>query len=187
MTARRQAPRKNQPTVAWLIWLSITSSCPVPSSSCPSRLHASTGSPLAALNMYPEKDGRDAAPCAGVIAGIGLADDGIDRADERGAAEHDRLVDQRLAVGHRVLLILGTFMETIAIILILAPVFVPILKVYQIDPVFFGVLLTVNLAIGANTPPLGIDLMAACRVGACDSSLLIGWAGQRNACLLTGD
>ena len=64
-----------------------------------------------------------------------------------------------------VLLVLGTFMETIAIILILAPVFVPILKVYQIDPVFFGVLLTVNLAIGANTPPLGIDLMAACRVG----------------------
>lgn len=64
-----------------------------------------------------------------------------------------------------VLLILGTFMETIAIILILAPVFVPILRAYQIDPVFFGVLLTVNLAIGANTPPLGIDLMAACRVG----------------------
>ncbi|ODT49200.1 MAG: C4-dicarboxylate ABC transporter permease [Methylobacterium sp. SCN 67-24] len=64
-----------------------------------------------------------------------------------------------------VLLILGTFMETIAIILILAPVFIPILRAYQIDPVFFGVLLTVNLAIGANTPPLGIDLMAACRVG----------------------
>lgn len=64
-----------------------------------------------------------------------------------------------------VLLALGTFMETIAIILILAPVFVPILRQYQIDPVYFGVLMTVNLAIGANTPPLGIDLMAACRVG----------------------
>ena len=64
-----------------------------------------------------------------------------------------------------VLLVLGTFMETIAIILILAPVFAPLLRAYQIDPVFFGVLLTVNLAIGANTPPLGIDLMAACRVG----------------------
>lgn len=64
-----------------------------------------------------------------------------------------------------VLLVLGTFMETIAIILILAPVFVPLLRAYHIDPVFFGVLLTVNLAIGANTPPLGIDLMAACRIG----------------------
>ena len=74
---------------------------------------------------------------------------------------HAQLIEHEAII----LLVLGTFMETIAIILILAPVFVPILKVYQIDPVFFGVLLTVNLAIGANTPPLGIDLMAACRVG----------------------
>lgn len=64
-----------------------------------------------------------------------------------------------------ILLILGTFMESIAIILILAPVFLPILQHYGIDPVYFGILLTINLAIGANTPPLGIDLMAACRVG----------------------
>lgn len=62
-------------------------------------------------------------------------------------------------------LVLGTFMESIAIILILAPVFMPVLRTYEIDPVYFGVLLTINLAIGANTPPLGIDLMAACRTG----------------------
>ncbi|WP_191569464.1 TRAP transporter large permease (plasmid) [Paracoccus yeei] len=62
-----------------------------------------------------------------------------------------------------VVLILGTFMESLAIILILAPVFLPVLTAYQIDPVYFGILLCVNLAIGANTPPLGIDLMAACR------------------------
>lgn len=61
------------------------------------------------------------------------------------------------------LLVLGTFMESLAIILILAPVFMPVLAAYQIDPVYFGILLCVNLAIGANTPPLGIDLMAACR------------------------
>lgn len=54
-------------------------------------------------------------------------------------------------------------MESLAIILILAPVFMPVLAAYQIDPVYFGILLCVNLAIGANTPPLGIDLMAACR------------------------
>ncbi|WFE89882.1 TRAP transporter large permease [Roseibium porphyridii] len=63
-----------------------------------------------------------------------------------------------------ILLVLGTFMESIAIILILAPVFLPILGHYGVDPVYFGILMTVNLAIGANTPPLGIDLMAACRV-----------------------
>ena len=54
-------------------------------------------------------------------------------------------------------------MEPSAIILILAPVFTPVLSAYQIDPVYFGILLCINLAIGANTPPLGIDLMAACR------------------------
>lgn len=62
-----------------------------------------------------------------------------------------------------VVLVLGTFMESLAIILILAPVFLPMLTVYGINPVYFGILLTINLAIGANTPPLGIDLMAACR------------------------
>lgn len=62
-------------------------------------------------------------------------------------------------------LVLGTFMESLAIILILAPVFIPVLSAYGIDPVYFGILLTINLAIGANTPPLGIDLMAACRTG----------------------
>lgn len=62
------------------------------------------------------------------------------------------------------LLALGTFMETIAIILLLAPLLSSVLPRYGIDPVHFGLLLTLNLAIGANTPPLGIDLMAACRV-----------------------
>lgn len=63
------------------------------------------------------------------------------------------------------ILVLGTFMESLAIILILAPVFMPVLAEYQIDPVYFGILLAVNLAIGANTPPLGITAMAACRTG----------------------
>ena len=64
-----------------------------------------------------------------------------------------------------VLLMLGTFMETIAIIIIVAPVVMPAILQYGIDPVHFGILLTINLAIGANTPPLGVDLMAACRIG----------------------
>ncbi|MBY5983418.1 TRAP transporter large permease [Halomonas sp. DP8Y7-1] len=63
-----------------------------------------------------------------------------------------------------VLLVLGSFMESIAIIIIVTPIVMPLLGQYGIDPVHFGVLLTVNLAIGANTPPLGVDLMAACRI-----------------------
>lgn len=62
------------------------------------------------------------------------------------------------------LLVIGTFMETISIILILGPVLVPVMKQFGIDPVHFGIVLTLSLAIGANTPPIGIDLMAACRI-----------------------
>jgi len=64
-----------------------------------------------------------------------------------------------------VLLLLGTFMEAIPIIIIVAPVVMPVLAHYQIDPVHFGILLTINMAIGAVAPPVGVDLMAACKVG----------------------
>jgi tripartite ATP-independent transporter DctM subunit len=61
-------------------------------------------------------------------------------------------------------LVLGTFMESIAIILMLAPIFSTVTAQFQIDQVHFGILIILCLAIGANTPPLGIDLMAACRI-----------------------
>jgi len=64
-----------------------------------------------------------------------------------------------------VLLLLGTFMEAIPIIIIVAPVVMPVLAHYQIDPVHFGILLTINMAIGAVSPPVGVDLMAACKIG----------------------
>jgi C4-dicarboxylate transporter, DctM subunit len=63
------------------------------------------------------------------------------------------------------LLILGMFMETISIIIIVVPVLMPVINSLGMDPVHFGVMLTVNLAVGANTPPVGVDLLAACRVG----------------------
>lgn len=63
------------------------------------------------------------------------------------------------------LLILGTFMETIAIIIIVVPVLMPLVTNLGMDPIHFGVMVTVNLAIGANTPPVGVDLIAACKVG----------------------
>ena len=62
------------------------------------------------------------------------------------------------------LLIMGMFMETIAIIIILVPIFFPIMQQMGVDPIHFGVMICVNLAVGANTPPLGVDLLAACKV-----------------------
>lgn len=62
------------------------------------------------------------------------------------------------------LLLLGMFMETIAIIIIVLPIFLPIFNMLGMDLIHLGIMICVNLAIGANTPPLGVDLIAACRI-----------------------
>lgn len=59
------------------------------------------------------------------------------------------------------LLFVGVFMDTNAAILILAPIFLSILKVYDIDVLAFGIVMIVNLAIGLLTPPLGLNLFVA--------------------------
>lgn len=59
------------------------------------------------------------------------------------------------------LLFVGVFMDTNAAILILAPIFLPVLSIYGINELAFGVVMIVNLAIGLLTPPLGLNLYVA--------------------------
>ena len=54
------------------------------------------------------------------------------------------------------LLIVGCFMDTIAAMVVLVPIFLPTLSIYGIDRVHFGVILTLNLMIGLLTPPVGL-------------------------------
>ncbi|SDK65198.1 TRAP transporter large permease [Billgrantia gudaonensis] len=61
-------------------------------------------------------------------------------------------------------LILGTFMETGAIILLVVPIFSPIAQQLGVDMVHFGVITVVALAIGMATPPVGITLFATCSI-----------------------
>jgi C4-dicarboxylate transporter DctM subunit len=63
-----------------------------------------------------------------------------------------------------ILLVMGTFMETIAIILLTVPIFLPILLQYGIDPVAFGITTGLALCIGAVTPPLAVCLFTSCRI-----------------------
>ncbi len=56
------------------------------------------------------------------------------------------------------LLIAGLFMETTAIILVATPALLPLVLSYGIDPVHFGVVMIINLLIGALTPPFGVIL-----------------------------
>ncbi len=60
-----------------------------------------------------------------------------------------------------VLLFVGCIMETLAAIIILTPVFLPLIKGLGIDPLHFGVIMTVNLCIGLVTPPVGVNLFVA--------------------------
>ena len=62
------------------------------------------------------------------------------------------------------LLIVGTFMEALAAIVILTPILLPIVTKVGVDPVHFGVLMVVNLAVGFVTPPVGVNLFVAAGV-----------------------
>ncbi len=58
-------------------------------------------------------------------------------------------------------LFVGCILETTAAILLLAPILYPVLGLYGIDPVHFGIVMTINLAVGMCTPPLGVNLFVA--------------------------
>jgi len=59
------------------------------------------------------------------------------------------------------LLFVGTIMETLAAIILLTPILLPLAHSIGIDPIHFGIIMTVNLNIGLATPPLGVCLIVA--------------------------
>ncbi|MCS0789179.1 TRAP transporter large permease [Cytobacillus firmus] len=63
------------------------------------------------------------------------------------------------------LLFVGTFMETIAALVILFPVLLPVAASIGMDPVQFGVMMVLNLVIGLVTPPVGVCLFVASQIG----------------------
>ncbi|MFZ7125249.1 MAG: TRAP transporter large permease [Desulfobacterales bacterium] len=71
------------------------------------------------------------------------------------------------------LLVVGTFMETSASLIILTPVFLPVVEQFGIDPVHFGVIMVTALAIGMLTPPLGICLFISCNIARIELSEII--------------
>jgi len=63
-----------------------------------------------------------------------------------------------LLIINLILLIMGMFLEGIPIILLMTPIFYPIIRQIGLDPIHFGVLMTVNIMIGLLTPPIGLHL-----------------------------
>lgn len=62
------------------------------------------------------------------------------------------------------LLIVGTFLDNAVAVVLMTPIFFPVVSSVGIDPVFFGVLTVVTLAIGQLTPPVGLCLFVACNL-----------------------
>ncbi|MEI4474111.1 TRAP transporter large permease [Frigidibacter sp. MR17.24] len=71
------------------------------------------------------------------------------------------------------LMLVGCVMDTTPAILVLAPILFPVATAVGVDPIHFGIIMVVNLAIGFITPPLGINLFVATRVGNASLSTVV--------------
>jgi C4-dicarboxylate transporter, DctM subunit len=69
-----------------------------------------------------------------------------------------------LALLNVLFLILGMFLHSAAAIILVVPVVMPLVRAVGIDPVHFGIIVTVNLGIGQQTPPVASVLMVACSI-----------------------
>jgi tripartite ATP-independent transporter DctM subunit len=69
-----------------------------------------------------------------------------------------------LALLNVLFLILGMFLHSAAAIILVVPVVMPLVKSVGIDPVHFGLVVTINLGIGQQTPPVASVLMVACSI-----------------------
>lgn len=69
-----------------------------------------------------------------------------------------------LLIVNLLLLLVGTLIETASALIIFVPLLVPLIPHLNIDPVTFGVVVVMNLAIGMLTPPMGICLFVSCSI-----------------------
>ena len=75
------------------------------------------------------------------------------------------------------LITVGMFLDGISIFLIFVPLLLPIMNHYQWDPVWFGVILTLKVALGQFTPPLAVNLMVSCRIAGVRMESTVRWVG----------
>ena len=87
------------------------------------------------------------------------------------AASIGEMTDNRyavLALLNITFLILGMFLHSAAAIILVVPIVMPLIHAVGIDPLHFGLIVTLNLAIGQQTPPVASVLIAACSIAKSD-------------------
>ncbi|MFT4099850.1 MAG: TRAP transporter large permease [Burkholderiaceae bacterium] len=73
------------------------------------------------------------------------------------------------------LMVIGMFLDGVSIFLIFVPLLLPIAQAYNWDPVWFGVVLTLKVALGQFTPPLAVNLMVSCRIARVGMEQTVRW------------
>jgi len=74
-----------------------------------------------------------------------------------------------------VLIFIGMFLDGVSTFLILLPVLIPIANTFHWDLTWFGVILTMKIAIGQFTPPMAVNLMVSCRIANVSMESTIPW------------
>jgi C4-dicarboxylate transporter, DctM subunit len=80
-----------------------------------------------------------------------------------------------LALLIALLIVIGMFLDGVSTFLILLPLLMPIANRYGWDPVWFGILITLKVAIGQFTPPMAVNLMVSCRVAGIPMEATLRW------------
>ncbi|GAB7548755.1 MULTISPECIES: TRAP transporter large permease [unclassified Cupriavidus] len=96
-------------------------------------------------------------PLANAIAHSGLGEYGV------------------LALIVALLMTVGMFLDGISIFLIFVPLLLPIANAFHWNPVWFGVVLTLKVALGQFTPPLAVNLMVSCRIARVRMEETVPW------------
>ncbi len=73
------------------------------------------------------------------------------------------------------LVVVGMFLDGISIFLIFCPLLIPVAQSFQWDLVWFGVLMTYNIALGQFTPPMAVNLMVSCRLTGAPMEETVRW------------
>ncbi len=114
---------------------------------------------LAGIFAYSVNTLGIADPIAAFIAGSGLGSFGA------------------IVLVSGVLVIVGMFLDGVSIFLIFLPLLAPVAKAFSWDPVWFGVILTMLIAVGQFKPPMAVNLMVACRVAHVPMESTLPWIG----------
>jgi C4-dicarboxylate transporter, DctM subunit len=96
-----------------------------------------------------------AALLGNVLTKLRVPNEMVELVTQYGASQTQFLLAMMLLI-----FVLGMFLETISIILITTPVVLPVLTALQINPIWYGILLVINLELALITPPVGMNLFA---------------------------